>query len=293
MRLRARAAVAVVALAAVAVLAACSRSSAITQDAPTTPSGAKAVASPSPSAGTGGGAVAEPTSAEAGHEAGVRVVMAGQDSDALSVVRTERLRAKADGRVLVVYAGAGWCEPCKRFKRAIETGALDDKLAKTTLLVFDADRDSERLASAGYKFRFIPYVGLPGGRWPSDRLGRGARERQRVVARADHEARGMAGEGPVSDALTPRSGGCRGERVVVAGRNERTAQLLASCCFAREPAILRAMSLRRRGVLAGALLLLTSCTSGPKRAIEANRAEVQVNLDRAKKSARRSPAFHR
>jgi len=160
MRLRARA---VIVVAAVAMLggAACSRSSAITQDAPATPSGASAGAG----AGAGGAAsgpapAAAPT--EAVRETAVRVVVAGQDSDALSVVRTERLRAKAEGRVLVVYAGAGWCEPCKRFKHAIQTGALDDKLAKTTLLVFDADRDTERLASAGYKFQFIPYVGLPG-----------------------------------------------------------------------------------------------------------------------------------
>lgn len=138
--------------------AACSRSSVITQDAPTTPSGSKPVATATAAATAG----AEPKAAEARHETGVRVVVAGQDSDALSVVRTERLRAKAEGRVLVVYAGAGWCEPCKRFKHAVETGTLDDKLAKTTLLVFDADRDTERLASAGYKFQFIPYVGLPG-----------------------------------------------------------------------------------------------------------------------------------
>jgi thiol-disulfide isomerase/thioredoxin len=143
-------------------LVACSRSSAITQDAPTTPSGAKPVSS---AAGTGAQS-AEPAvearTADASREPAVRVVVAGQDSDALSVVRTERLRAKAEGRVLVVYAGAGWCEPCKRFKHAIQTGALDDKLSKTTLLVFDADRDTERLASAGYRFQFIPYVGLPG-----------------------------------------------------------------------------------------------------------------------------------
>ena len=136
---------------------ACSRSSAITQDAPATPSGAKPVATATATATAS--AATEPKPAT---EMGVRIVTAGQDSDALSVVRTERLRAKAEGRVLVVYAGAAWCEPCKRFKRAVETGALDDKLAKTTLLVFDADRDTERLASAGYKFSFIPYVGLPG-----------------------------------------------------------------------------------------------------------------------------------
>jgi thiol-disulfide isomerase/thioredoxin len=139
--------------------AACSRSSTITQDAPTTPSGTKAAAT------TGSAALAgqdpKPT-APSVHEARVRVVVASQDGDALSLVRTERLRAKAEGRVLVVYAGAGWCEPCKRFKHALEAGTLDDKLAKTTLLVFDADKDTERLASAGYKFQFIPYVGLPG-----------------------------------------------------------------------------------------------------------------------------------
>jgi thiol-disulfide isomerase/thioredoxin len=128
--------------------AACNPTSKITQDAPTTPSA---------NADADANAQAD---ADAGR--GVRVVVAAQDSDALSLVRTERLKAKAEGRVLVVYAGAGWCEPCKRFKHAIQTGALDDKLAKTTLLVFDADRDTERLASAGYKFQFIPYVALPG-----------------------------------------------------------------------------------------------------------------------------------
>ena len=145
------------AIAGIALLgSACSRSTAITQDAPTTPSVAKPVAAVS----AGMEAPVTDVAREAG--AGVRIVTAGQDSDALSVIRTERLRAKADGRVLVVYAGAGWCEPCKRFKHAIQTGALDDKLAKTTLLVFDADRDTERLASAGYTFQYIPYVGLPG-----------------------------------------------------------------------------------------------------------------------------------
>ena len=145
----------VVAIALTLACGACSRSSAITQDAPATPSGAKPVATATATAS------AAPSPRRAA-DAGVRIVTAGQDSDALSVVRTERLRAKAEGRVLVVYAGAAWCEPCKGFKHAVETGALDDKLAKTTLLVFDADRDTERLASAGYKFSFIPYVGLPG-----------------------------------------------------------------------------------------------------------------------------------
>ena len=145
----------------VLLLGACNSTAKITQDAPATPSAAMGGAKASADAN------ASANASEHAHEgadggAGVRVVMAAADSDALSLVRTERLRAKADGRVLVVYAGAGWCEPCKRFKNAIQTGSLDDKLAKTTLLVFDADRDTERLAAAGYKFQYIPYVAVPG-----------------------------------------------------------------------------------------------------------------------------------
>lgn len=148
----------------VALAAGCNRSPTITQDAPATPS-AQADAKANANANAQADADAKVTAnakANASGERGVRVVVAAAESDALSVVRTERLKAKAEGRVLVVYAGAGWCEPCKRFKHAIQTGALDDKLAKTTLLVFDADRDTERLASAGYTFQFIPYVALPG-----------------------------------------------------------------------------------------------------------------------------------
>jgi hypothetical protein len=132
------------------LIAGCNTSPKISQDAPTTPSSPTASASP----------MASPN--EKTSTMSIKLVIATQDSDALSIIRTERLRAKAEGRVLVVYAGAGWCEPCKRFKHAVETGALDEKLAKTTLLVFDADRDGDRLGSAGYKFQFIPYVAVPG-----------------------------------------------------------------------------------------------------------------------------------
>ena len=137
------------------LLAACNTTAKFTQDAPATPSAAEAR--------TGANASASANADAHGRsEKGVHIVVAPQDADALSVVRTERLRAKAEGRVLVVYAGAGWCEPCKRFKNAIQTGSLDEKLAMTTLLVFDADRDIDRLAAAGYKFQFIPYVAVPG-----------------------------------------------------------------------------------------------------------------------------------
>lgn len=92
----------------------------------------------------------------------IQVVQAAQDSDALSAIRTERLKAKADGRVLVVYVSATWCEPCKKLKEEIEAGRLDDRYGKTTLLAFDADKDLDRLGAAGYTFKFVPYVALPG-----------------------------------------------------------------------------------------------------------------------------------
>lgn len=87
---------------------------------------------------------------------------AGADSDAISAIRTARLQAKAAGRVLVVYVSATWCDLCKKLKAEIEAGHLDDRLGKTTLLAFDADKDGERLLAAGYAFKFVPYVALPG-----------------------------------------------------------------------------------------------------------------------------------
>ncbi len=146
---------------AAVLLGACNSTAKITHDAPATPSAAMG------SAKANANAIAIANGDEHAHEsadggAGVRVVVAAADGDALSVVRTERLRAKAEGRVLVVYAGAGWCEPCKRFKSAVQSGSLDAKLAKTTLLLFDADRDTDRLGAAGYKFQYIPYVAVPG-----------------------------------------------------------------------------------------------------------------------------------
>jgi thiol-disulfide isomerase/thioredoxin len=148
-------------LAVLTVLAACNPSPKINQDAPTTPTSAVAA---STTAATTASAPPSATAAPdaAMRETGVRVVLASQDTDALTLVRTERLKAKAEGRVLVVYAGATWCEPCKRFKEEVHTGRLDGQLPRVTLLAFDADRDTDRLGAAGYKFSFIPFVALPG-----------------------------------------------------------------------------------------------------------------------------------
>ena len=120
------------AAALVSACSACNPSPKESRDAPTTPTSAVAIAiTTAPSMA--------PSSAapEAARTTGVRIVSASADTDAISLVRTERLKAKAEGRVLVVYAGATWCEPCKRFKEEVHTGHLDEKLPRVTLLAFD------------------------------------------------------------------------------------------------------------------------------------------------------------
>ena len=93
---------------------------------------------------------------------GVRIVHAGAGDDAAKVVREERERAKSDGRDLVVYVGARWCEPCQYFHKAAAKGELDSEFPDLTLLEFDLDDDRVRLTSAGYVSEFIPLFAMPG-----------------------------------------------------------------------------------------------------------------------------------
>lgn len=124
----------------------------------------------------------------------LRVVAADPESDALSLVRTERLRARSEGRVLVVYVSATWCEPCKKMKEEIASGRLDARLGRTTLLAFDADEDVDRLNAAGYTFRFVPFVALPGADGhPADvqqATGKGGGAWRELLAKLDAWQRG-------------------------------------------------------------------------------------------------------
>jgi thiol:disulfide interchange protein len=69
--------------------------------------------------------------------------------------------ADASGMRVLVYVGATWCEPCKRFHKALESGQLDEALAGTKFIEFDSDRDASELRAAGYASKFIPLFSVP------------------------------------------------------------------------------------------------------------------------------------
>ena len=78
------------------------------------------------------------------------------------IVLSELERARTDGRDLVVYVGATWCEPCQRFHDAVTSGELDSTFPTLRLLELDLDQDRERLKAAGYVSRMIPLFAIPG-----------------------------------------------------------------------------------------------------------------------------------
>jgi thiol-disulfide isomerase/thioredoxin len=90
----------------------------------------------------------------------VRFVPAGE-GDVVPLVRAFVRDARAEGRVPLVYVGASWCEPCRYFHAAAESGELDASLPRLALLELDRDRDGPRLAAAGYTSRLIPLFVSP------------------------------------------------------------------------------------------------------------------------------------
>jgi thiol-disulfide isomerase/thioredoxin len=77
------------------------------------------------------------------------------------VVRQQTKLAAARGGQLLVYVGATWCEPCQDFHKAAASGALDQVFPGLVLLEFDADRDGDRLAAAGYHSKLVPLFVRP------------------------------------------------------------------------------------------------------------------------------------
>lgn len=117
-----------------------------------------------------------------------RFVQAAAAGEVPQLVTAARAEADRAGRVLVVYVGATWCEPCQYFHRAADAHALDRIFPRVTFLEFDLDRDADRLAAAGYASEMIPLFVRP------DTTGRGSARR---IAGSVH------GPGAV-DEITPR-----------------------------------------------------------------------------------------
>jgi len=91
----------------------------------------------------------------------VEILAAPANEDLKTSVQREVTRAKADGRDLLVYVGAAWCEPCQYFHNAAAAGELDKVFPTLRLIEFDLDRDRDRLLQAGYRSRMIPLFAVP------------------------------------------------------------------------------------------------------------------------------------
>ena len=82
-------------------------------------------------------------------------------SDVPALVASELAKAEAKRARLLVYVGASWCEPCRRFHDALGAGELDATLPNLRFLEFDYDRSKPALERAGYVSRLIPLFAIP------------------------------------------------------------------------------------------------------------------------------------
>jgi hypothetical protein len=100
------------------------------------------------------------------------VAPAAGASNGAELIQREMDRAAKDGRMLLVYVGATWCEPCQRFHDAAAAGELDSAFPGLRLLEFDRDRDEPLLLQAGCASEYIPLFAkpTPDGRCSGERL---------------------------------------------------------------------------------------------------------------------------
>lgn len=82
-------------------------------------------------------------------------------SDGPAFIKSEVERAERDGRKLVVYIGAEWCEPCQHFHHALEAGQLDAELPDVRFLDFDLDKHGALLGQAACQSKLIPLFARP------------------------------------------------------------------------------------------------------------------------------------
>jgi len=79
---------------------------------------------------------------------------------ARDAVVAERWHSHQEGRRLVVYVSAVWCEPCERFQAACApaTGRI---LPRSGFIKFDHDQDGPRLEAVGYAGNYLPRFVVP------------------------------------------------------------------------------------------------------------------------------------
>lgn len=90
----------------------------------------------------------------------VRSMPAGV-TDGAAWVKAQTEELGRAGRPALVYVGAEWCEPCKRFKAAAAAGQLDADLPGLVLLELDHGRDEAALAAMGCTSTMIPLLAVP------------------------------------------------------------------------------------------------------------------------------------
>ncbi|MCA3013451.1 MAG: thioredoxin family protein [Myxococcaceae bacterium] len=85
--------------------------------------------------------------------------MAGEVS---SIMSAQLAKSKAEGRQVLLYCGATWCEPCRYFHEAVDRGELTGKVGALDLVAFDSQVDAERMLLSGYESQFIPLFAAVG-----------------------------------------------------------------------------------------------------------------------------------
>jgi thiol-disulfide isomerase/thioredoxin len=115
-----------------------------------------------------------------------------------AIVTREVERARGEGREVLVYVGATWCEPCTRFHDAAMAGRLDATFPTLRFLEFDADRDDARLEAAGCKSGYIPLFARPtsDGRCDPSRRHAGGVKGPSAVAFLTVKLQAMLAKGP-------------------------------------------------------------------------------------------------
>jgi thiol-disulfide isomerase/thioredoxin len=83
-------------------------------------------------------------------------------ADPPTFVQAEMARATKDGKRLVLYVGASWCEPCQRFHAAAESGALDASFGDVRFIDLDHDAEAKAIDALGCESKLIPLFSLPG-----------------------------------------------------------------------------------------------------------------------------------